>query len=360
MPHPCFHQPWHRHPQRRHARGHHHSLRGRLAWAFVLVSFASFVAAMAAIHSGVFAGHPMNFRLIFMALALAAGAGIWTARAITRRLGRLYDAVEQIDLRDLSLRVPVEGSDEVAALAKAFNRMVDRLEAEERVRRQLFADVSHELRHPLAVMKGRLEMVQDGVVPLNGELVLHLQDTVIALTRLVGDLRDLSLAEVGRLSLTLAPLDLGQLVADLWENMEPAATDSGIELTAQVAPGLPMVTADADRMRQVLVNLLSNALHYTPPGGRVQVRVWSDQANVMVAVSDTGQGIAPEDLPHIFDRFYRADKARTRSSGGSGLGLAIVRSLVNLHGGHVQAESRRGQGSRFVVTLPLERVGGYR
>lgn len=316
----------------------------------LMVTFA------AAYHTGLFAGgvrHPWNFRVIFLALAVAAAAGAFTAGWITRRLSRLRDAVERLDLRDLSLRVPVEGDDEVAALAAAFNRMVDRLEAHERVRRELFADVAHELRHPLAVLQGRLELMQDGVVPLDPTQVMNLQDMVISLTRLVGDLRDLSLADVGRLSLSLAPLDLGALIADLRENMEPVAADKGIELAATVAPDLPPVSADAERMRQVLVNLLANALHYTPRDGRVAVRAWVDGRRVLVEVTDTGPGISAEDLPHIFDRFYRADKARSRASGGSGLGLAIVRSLVTLHGGTVQAESRPGEGSRFTVALPL-------
>jgi signal transduction histidine kinase len=344
---------------RRRNRRHHRGLRGRLAWAFIGVALITMMLTSVAIHTGMFGdghGRPWNFRLLFAALPVAGAAGVFTARVITRRLNRLYDAVERLDLRDLSLRVPVEGNDEVAALARAFNRMVDRLAAEERVRRQFFADVAHELRHPLAVQKGRLEMMQDGLVPLNAEQILRLQDGVITLTRLVDDVRDLSLAEVGRLSLNLAPLDVGELIADLVDSMEPVAADKQIALVADVAPVLPKVDADADRIRQVLVNLLANALHYTPPGGRVAVRAWADGQAVTVQVSDTGPGIAPADLAQIFDRFFRADKARSRATGGSGLGLAIVRSLVALHGGTVRAESSPGAGSTFVVTLPVGRA----
>lgn len=218
-------------------------------------------------------------------------------------------------------------------------------------------DVAHALRHPLAVLKGRLELMQDGVVPLNAAHVLHLQDMVIVLTRLVGDLRDLSLAEVGRLSLSLAPLGLAELIADLQASLEPVATGKSITLVADVEPGLPKAEVDADRIRQVLVNFLANALHFTPRDGQVEVRAWSDGHHVIVQVSDTGPGIAPEDLPHIFDRFYRTDRARSRATGGSGLGLAIVRSLVALHGGTVRAESRVGEGSRFTVTLPVRATG---
>lgn len=331
------------------------SLRVRLAWTFVLVALITLLLAFAALGSAAYhrgTMRPWNYHLLFISFAFAIGAGVVTAGRIARGLSRLRDAVERLDLKNLSLRVPVEGDDETADLARAFNRMVDRLEAEERARRQLFADVAHELRHPLAVLQGRLEMMQDGVVPLDGEQVLHLQDMVLALARLVGDLRDLSLAEVGGLSLHLAPVDVAALIGDLLENMEPVAADRGISLGALVEEDLPPVTGDADRLRQVLVNLLANALHYTPRGGRVDVRATADAAGVTVEVADTGPGIAPEDLPHLFDRFYRADKARSRTTGGSGLGLAIVRSLVTLHGGDARVESEVGKGSRFIVRLP--------
>lgn len=349
MPGPCFRRSWGSRP-------YHRSLQGRLARASVGVALITLLAAFIAMgpwpyHMG--AGHPWRTRVVFPALAVAAATGVLTARRIIRPLHKLRDGVEQLGLRDLSRRVPVEGDAEIAALAGAFNRMMDRLEAEERARRQVFADVAHELRHPLAVLTTRLDMMQDGVVPLNQEQVLYLQDMALALKRLVGDLRDLSLAEVGGLSLQLAPLDVGELIADLLENMEPVAAAKSITLVGDVAPGLPPVMADADRMQQVLVNLLANALQHTPDGGRVEVRATAGDGQVMIQVSDTGPGIPPADLPHVFDRFYRVDKSRTRSTGGSGLGLAIVRGLVTGHGGTVEAESRPGEGSRFTVTLPL-------
>ena len=348
---------------------HRGSLRRRLAWAFLLVALLTLVGTIAALGSALWGHHaprPWNFHLLLLAVAVAAAASFFIAGRITRGLSRLRDAVERLDLRDLTPRVPVEGNDEVAALARAFNRMADRLEAEERVRRQLFADVAHELRHPIAVLRGRLEAMQDGAVPTDAEQVLRLQDMVIGLGRLVGDLRDLSLADVGRLSLDLGPLDLAALIADLRENMEPVAADKRIALTADVARDLPPVRADSDRIRQVLVNLLANALHYTPEGGRVDILASASGPSgtadgpprtVTIEVADTGPGIPAEDLPHIFDRFYRTDPARARATGGSGLGLAIVRSLITLHGGTVTAHSHPGGGSRFVVTLP---VGGPR
>ncbi|HEY3363484.1 MAG TPA: HAMP domain-containing sensor histidine kinase [Symbiobacteriaceae bacterium] len=291
------------------------------------------------------------------AFLLAGAAGYLTAGRITRPLATLRDAAQTVDLRDLSRRVPVEGKDEIADLAGSFNRMCDRLQAEEQARRSLVADVAHELRHPLAVLQGRLELMQDGKVELDQEALLPLQDEVIRLTRLVGDLRDLSLVEAGGLSLHLARVDLATLLDGLLTNLEPVAAAKAIQLTATVAPTVPAVTADPDRLRQVLVNLLANAIQYTPEGGRVGVRVALDGNKIEIQVRDTGAGIEPEDLPHVFDRFYRADKSRSRATGGTGLGLAIVRGLVQAHGGQVSVASRPGEGACFTVTLPAAGPG---
>lgn len=287
-------------------------------------------------------------------LVLAAGAGVWAAERITRPLGRLRDAARQLGLRDLSLRVPVEGDTEVAELAAAFNRMAERLEAEDRARRQLLADVAHELGHPLSVLRGRLELMQDGIQAPTPEALVTLQDEVVRMSRLIGDLRDLSLADAGALSLRLRPVRLEEVVDPLLANLEPVAAGRRIALERDVAPGLPVLEVDPDRIRQVLVNLLSNALRYTPEGGRVTLRAWQHGSEVRIEVADTGPGIDPADLPHVFERFYRADPARTRSAGGgTGLGLAIARSLVHLHGGRIWAENRPEGGSRFTVALPL-------
>lgn len=291
--------------------------------------------------------------LIFVILAATSAIFSYVTGRFTNRLDRLRHAAEQINLHDLSVRVPVEGNDGVAALARAFNRMVDRLAAEERARRQLFADVAHEIRHPLAILRGRLESIQDGVCPLDSEQILLLHDQVIGLTRLVGDLRDLSLADIGQLSLHLSSVDLADLVEQLRENLEPVAEDRGITLDSQTAAALPPLTADADRVRQVMINLLTNALHYTPGGGRVELTAQAEGGEAVIQVSDTGPGIDPASLPYLFERFYHADKARSRTGEGSGLGLAIVRSLVELHGGTVAVESSPARGSRFTVRLPL-------
>ncbi|MGE5590870.1 MAG: ATP-binding protein [Bacillota bacterium] len=362
-------------------------MRTRLTWAFIGVAFMALVLAFLGLNVGMYAslmgmhhwspgmmggmggmmeGNPLrpvaNWSLLssLAALAVAGLIGYLTARRITRPLVHLRDVAQGLDLRDLSRRVPVEGEDEIADVARAFNHMGDRLEREERARRQLLADVAHELRHPLAVLQGRLELMQDGAVALDQEALLPLQDEVIRLNRLVGDLRDLSLAEVGQLSLHVQPVFLLSLLESLLTNLEPVAAAKNIALDADAPSDLPPVAGDPDRLRQVLVNLLSNALQYTPEGGQVRVRAWREGRGVQarqelgLSVCDTGPGISPEDLPHLFERFYRVDKSRSRSTGGSGLGLAIVRSLVELHAGRVQAESQVGKGTCITVFLPVQ------
>jgi len=207
-------------------------------------------------------------------------------------------------------------------------------------------------------VQGHLDLIQDGKMPLELEALLPIADEMIRLRRLVGDLRDLSLADVGALTLDPSDVDVAALVSTLIGNMEPVAAARDVQLEVELAAGLPPVRADLDRLRQVFVNLLSNALRFTPAGGRVLVKVQSVPEGVQVHFQDTGSGIAPEDLPHIFDRFYRGDKSRSRESGGSGLGLAIVRGLVQAHHGTVAVQSQAGRGSCFTVTIPAAPGGG--
>lgn len=291
--------------------------------------------------------------LLMLALVASSAVAAYVTIRFTRRLNRLRQAVEKINLRDLAVHVPMEGTDAVAALAQSFNRMVDRLASQERVRRQFFADLTHEIRHPIAILMGRLESIQDGVLPLDNEQILLLHDMVIGLKRLVTDMNDLSLADVGQLSLHLAPVNVWGIIEQLQLNMEPVAEDLGITLSSQVVMDMPRVYADGDRLRLVLTNLLTNALHYTSHGGYVKLTAQYDDNYAIFQVSDNGSGIDPSDVRHLFERFYRADKSRSRAKGGSGLGLSIVRSLVELHGGAVHVESSIGKGSQFTVRLPL-------
>lgn len=205
----------------------------------------------------------------------------------------------------------------------------------------------------MAVIQGRLDLMPDGKVAVEPSSLLPLEDEVLRLTRMVADLRNLSLAEVGGPSLHVTRVALGELLDTLVVDVEPAAAAKEIALNTNIPDNLPAVEGDGDRLRQVFFNLLANAIQYTNPEGRVTLEAWpGDDGRVHVQICDTGPGIAPEDLPHIFNRFYRVEKSRSRTTGGNGLGLAIVQSLVELHGGKVAAENRLGEGACFTVTLP--------
>lgn len=266
---------------------------------------------------------------------------------------RLTSAAQKIAAGDLSQRIPTQSQDEIGALATSFNQMADSLAQHEELRRNLIADVAHELRTPLTVIQGNLEAMLDGVLPTSPQEIATLRDETALLARLVADLRLLSLAEAGQLKLERVKTDPAELVARAVEPFRVQAQSSQVELTVEIAPNLPSISMDADRIAQVIRNLLSNALRHTPSGGRVTVTCGRDQShNLLVMVADTGEGIPPVDLPFVFDRFYRADKSRSRASGGSGIGLAIVKQLVEAHGGQVWAESQPRQGATFGFTLP--------
>jgi two-component system OmpR family sensor kinase/two-component system sensor histidine kinase BaeS len=316
--------------------------------------------------------------LIAGALGLLLGLGI--ARGLSAPLGRLAVAARRISRGDLSQRVPVSGSEEVADLARAFNEMAVGLEQAETLRRNMVADIAHELRTPLAVIQGNLQAILDDVYPLEKAEIATVYDETLILSRLVNDLRELAQAEAGQLNLSLQPVELASQFQRAVGLFEEPAREKGIKLDLTLPTNLPPVLADPDRVQQVLRNLLSNALRHTPEGGRVSIvadePVMLPQGSrgagerrreasglqsavpgrfVMASVIDTGVGIPPADLPHVFDRFWRADRARSREQGGSGLGLAIAKRLVEAQGGRIGVESEGvpGQGSRFWFTLPV-------
>jgi two-component system OmpR family sensor kinase len=232
------------------------------------------------------------------------------------------------------------------------------LEQAETLRRNLVADVAHELRTPLSVLQGNLRAILDDVYPLDKSEVARLYDQTRLLGRLVNDLRELAKAEAGQLELNLQPIDLAKLVADTVATFAPVAEAEDVTLSTHIPGDLPPVPADSARIVQVLHNLLANALRHTPAGGTISLRAGFDAGEygrVWLAVQDTGEGIPPEHLSHVFDRFYRADPARSRSAGGAGLGLAIVRAIVESHGGQVSVASDGvpGGGSTFTVRLPI-------
>jgi two-component system OmpR family sensor kinase/two-component system sensor histidine kinase BaeS len=284
--------------------------------------------------------------------------GLVIARGVAAPLRRLAAAAQRIAAGQLDQRVTETGADEIVELAHAFNEMAAHLEQSEEVRRNMVADVAHELRTPLSVVQGNLRAILDDVYPLDKEEIASIYDETLTLNRLINDLRELAQAEAGQLGLHLAPTDLGELVGGMVDRFQELARSKNIALSLTAPDTLPPVLADADRVRQAVHNYLANALRHTPDGGQIRVTVeypaGPGQSGVRVAVADTGPGIPPADLPQVFDRFWRADKSRSREQGGSGLGLAITRQLIQAQSGRVGVTSNPGQGSRFWLTLPVD------
>jgi two-component system OmpR family sensor kinase len=287
--------------------------------------------------------------------------GVLMSHSFTSPLRRLADTARAIGAHNLNQRVEVSGSAEVRELARAFNEMAAALEQAETLRRNLIADVAHELRTPLSVLQGNLRAILDDVYPLDKTEVANLYDQTRLLSRLVNDLHELAQAEAGQLQLRLQPTDVAGLVHKAAAAFGPVAEARGVTLTCQAPPDLPSVLADPARLTQVLHNLLTNALHFTPAGGTISLsagqngKLNGQPSSLWLAVQDTGEGIQAEHLPHVFDRFYRADPARSRTTGSSGLGLAIARAIVEAHGGEmsVASDGVPGRGSVFTVHLPL-------
>jgi signal transduction histidine kinase len=272
--------------------------------------------------------------------------------SITTPLRRLTAASQAIAAGDLSARAPVRGQDEVAQLAASFNQMAESLAQAEDARQNQTADIAHELRTPLTVLQGTLEAMLDGVYPTDRENLRAALTQTRTLARLVDDLRLLALADAGQLHLQKTSLDLGGFLQRVVEAHRPQAQEQKIALALDAPSVLPSILADPDRLAQVMGNLLSNALRYTPEGGQIIVRAMDREAKVLVAVADDGPGVRAEDLPHLFDRFWRGDPARRQVTGGSGLGLAIARHIVEAHGGRLWAEPTAGGGLTVALSLP--------
>ncbi len=266
-------------------------------------------------------------------------------------LQNLFKAIDALASGDLAARVPKDDSPQFGELIKRFNKMAGELERADQQRRNLTADIAHELRTPLHIIQGNLEGIQDGVYQATPEHIENTLEETRLLARLVEDLQTLSLAESGALPLHPSRFGVDELYADVVASFSAQAAGLGIDLTAAGA-GLEL-TADYTRLNQVLANLVSNALRFTPRGGRITLAAEAGEAGgVILRVQDSGVGIAPEDLPFIFDRFWRGDKARTREGQvSSGLGLAIAQQLVRAHGGTIEAESVLGQGTVFVIRM---------
>ena len=294
-----------------------------------------------------------------VALPLLAGfLALRVFRGVATPLADVMNGANAVAQGDLSARVsvPEHGPAGFASLAKSFNRMARELERADRQRRNLTADVAHELRNPLHVIQGNLEGVLDGVYEPTDQHVLATLEETRLLARLVEDLRTLSLAEAGELPLRREAVDVGELLSDVCTSFSGQIEAAGLDLSVEVAAHLPDIVGDDGRLEQVLNNLIANALRHTPAGGRITLRARPGPHGVRIAVEDNGEGIPAEDLPHIFDRFWRGDRSRSRADGaGSGLGLAIARQLVEAHGGRIEVESELGEGTIFTVELPVDR-----
>jgi signal transduction histidine kinase len=294
------------------------------------------------------------------ALLAAVAVSVWMSRRVVAPVQTLTQASRRIadghyDQRVGKLGGTPEAADELGQLAHAFDQMAERLEHTEQMRSQLIGDVSHELRTPLTVIKGTMEALQDGVLPATPATFMQVEQEAERLQRLVNDLQELSRVEAGAYTLECYPLSVETLVQTAVRRLEQTFQAKQIVVTAQVAPDLPVVQGDQDRLLQVLLNLLSNAGQYTLAGGQVRVQVERRGGEVVLAVKDTGIGIAPEHIGQLFTRFYRVDKSRSRQAGGgSGIGLTIAKHLVEAHGGRLWAESPgTGQGSTFAFALPI-------
>jgi signal transduction histidine kinase len=290
------------------------------------------------------------------AAAVAALALSWfVARRVTATIRNLAGASAAVAAGSLDTRVPVVGEDEVGALAGSFNAMAAQLEQTEQRRRELLSDVAHELRTPLATIDGYLQAIDDGVMAPDARVLGSVRGEVSRLERLVDDLQKVSRAEERQLDLHLSRIPPRQLVEAARTAAAPGYADKGVRLSADTDGELPPVQVDPDRLGEVLANLLENALRHTPAGGTVSIGAHANGAGtVELAVTDSGEGIAPEHLPRVFERFYRADHARDRAHGGSGIGLAIAKAIVEAHGGRISASSPgSGRGATFRVALPI-------
>jgi two-component system sensor histidine kinase BaeS len=289
-----------------------------------------------------------------VAIMVGVALGFLFSWLITGPMRQLTLAARKVATGDFSYRVSPKTDDEIGEVSDAFNTMAEQLEKKEKSRRQFLADIAHELRNPLSIIRGNLEAWLDGVITPTPEQVASVYDETVLLSRLVTDLRDLSLAEAGQLKLSQNATELGEFISAQIASVQNRCQEKRISINAEMPDGLPAVLIDRDRIRQVLHNLIDNALRYTRAGGTIEVGAeYAKPGWITVSVADSGSGIAPEDLSHVFDHFYKADRSRQRGHGGAGIGLAMVKRLVELHEGAVWVKSQKGKGSTFFFTLPV-------
>jgi len=288
-----------------------------------------------------------------VAIGIALLLVFFLSRRVTYPISLLASAARRLGKGDLSQRVQVQGEGEVGALAQAFNSMAADLEYAEQSRRNMIADVAHELRTPLSNIQGYLEAIRDGVIKPDDAAIRSLNEETAVLSGLVNELQELTLAEAGELRLVYQAEDISKLVEQAVSPWQHQLAAKQISLSVNLPDNLPPVNIDWQRVNRVLQNLLENAVAHTHKGGSINVSATKQGDWVEVSVSDSGEGIPAEDLPHVFERFYRVDKSRARTTGGSGLGLTIAKRLVEAHGGQITAQSKLGEGSRFSFTVPI-------
>lgn len=289
---------------------------------------------------------------VIVSATASGGLSYWASKRIMQRLAEMEQITQKFAAGQLDARLPLSDIPELNRLSASFNHMAASLEGVEQRRRQLVSDLTHELRTPLTVVRGYLEELTDGGLEPSPQIYQMLARETKRLERLVNDLQELSKAEAGYLPINLQPVNLRPLLESLVEKFADQILEDGPVLRLECPPQLPPVLADIDRIEQVLVNLLGNAIRYTTEGS-ITVRAWTEPSKLWIAVVDTGIGIAPENLPHVFERFWRADQSRDRNSGGTGIGLAISRSLIELQSGEILVESQLFRGSTFQFFLPL-------
>jgi signal transduction histidine kinase len=317
-----------------------------LLFAFVVAAFVTvLIGTFGAVSGGGGVGAFVLAAFLVLVVSFNVARGI---RRLIAPLGDLIDAAERVESGDYSVRVPVRGPRELRALGRAFNEMSAHLEGSEAERKRLLADVTHELRTPLTVIQGNIEAIIDEVHPPDAVHLRAILAETQVLSRLIDDLRTVSIADAGALTLHREEIEVGRLIRDTVASFDTQATAAGVTLSVD-ADGAGIATVDPIRLREVLNNVIANALRYTPRGGSVVVGASGDDQRVTVTVRDTGAGIAPDALPHIFDRFTHAP-----DSPGAGLGLAIAKSLVTAHGGEISATSTLGQGTELRFTLPRQ------
>ena len=296
-------------------------------------------------------------RSLLIAIAVAGLVGLlltwFLSQSILRPVDELTAAAKAMEKGDLSQRVTFRSKGELGELANAFNSMAEGLKRLEQLRRNMVTDVAHELRTPLSNVRGYLEALRDGVVEPTPEMIASVYEEAMLLNRLVDDLQELAMAEAGQLTLVRQPVNIQGVIEKAVLAVKPQASEKDVDLEVYMPDDLSLVEADAERMGQVLRNLLNNAVTNTPSGGQIRIQARTVDSQIEVSVQDNGLGISPEHLPFVFERFYRTDQSRARSTGGAGLGLAIVKQLVEAQGGQVEIDSKVDVGTTVTFTSPI-------